>query len=102
MNTNLNYEGFEKYLCKRTILQKLGGIQYLFKFDNHYGASVVKHKCSYGHEQDLWELAVILFDECGEWDITYDTDITNDVIGYLSDEKVKDILGKIKSLKSSR
>ena len=102
MNTNLNYEGFEKYLCKRTILQKLGGIQYLFKFDNHYGASVVKHKCSYGHGQDLWELAVILFDECGEWDITYDTDIANDVIGNLSDEKVKDILGKIKSLKSSR
>lgn len=45
---------------------------------------------------------MILFDECGEWDITYDTDITNDVIGNLSDEKVKDILGKIKSLKSSR
>ena len=100
MNTNLNYEGFEKYLCKRTILQKLGGIQYLFKFDNHYGASVVKHKCSYGHGQDLWELAVIwyLHPEEDIWDLTYDTDITDDVIGYLTDERVISILKQISEL----
>ena len=35
------------------------GIQRIYKFDNGYGASVVKHKYSYGGDKGLWELAVI-------------------------------------------
>lgn len=35
----------------------LGGIQ---RFDNGYGASVVRFTYSYGFEQGLWELAVTM------------------------------------------
>lgn len=77
-----------------------GGIQYLYKFDNGYGASVVKRIGSYGHEEDLWELAVIKFygDDGNDWGLVYDTKINPDVIGYLSDNDVQEILSGIKNL----
>ena len=97
MNLILNYEGFETYLVKRRPLHD--GIQYIFRFENDYGASVVKHFGSYGHEDDLWELAVIKFDaETGEWNLTYDTEITDDVIGCQTDEEIRDLLKRIKEL----
>ena len=97
MNLNLNHEGFETYLVKRHELYH--GIQYIFRFENNYGASVVKHFGSYGHEDDLWELAVIKFDaETGEWNLTYDTEITDDVLGCQTDEEIRDLLKRIKEL----
>lgn len=70
-----------------------GGFQRIYRFDNGYGASVVCHKFSYG-----LELAVIKF--TGErFTITYDTGITNDVIGNLTELKVEKILHKIQGLK---
>ena len=38
------------------------GHQYIFRFPNNYGASVVRNRGSYGNEQDLWEMALIFFD----------------------------------------
>lgn len=70
-----------------------------FKFDNGYGASVVKHYGSYGFEQDLFELAVLRYNENGEVNLCYDTPITDDVIGYLSNDEVLELLNKIKELK---
>lgn len=96
MNLKLNYEGFENNLIEKS--EHLGGIQYLFKFENNFGASVVKHSVSYGHEEDLWELAVIEYCRSGEWYLTYDTDITDDVIGCLTDEDVRELLNKISKL----
>ena len=98
MNLYLKCEEFEKYLVNKKEI--LGGIQYRFKFDNEYGASVVKHWGSYGHERDLWELAVIWYShpEKDIWYLTYDTDITDDVIGYLTDEEVISILKQINEL----
>ena len=98
MNLYLKCEGFEKYLVKKK--KTFGGIQYRFKFGNEYGASVVKNLGSYGHEQDLWELAVIWYShpEKDIWYLTYDTDITDDVIGYLTDEEVISILKQISEL----
>ena len=97
MNLILNHEGFETYLVKRSSLHD--GIQYIFRFENNYGASVVKHFGSYGHEYDLWELAVIKFGaETGEWNLTYDTEITDDVLGWRTDEEIRDLLKKIKEL----
>ena len=103
MNLELNYEGFEENLLSRTtnpFSRYCGeGVQYRFKFENRYGASVVKHGFSYGHEQDLWELAVIRFGaDDRDWEIEYDTDITDDVEGYLTDEEVRELLGRIKEL----
>lgn len=77
-----------------------GGIRRVYKFENGYGASIVRHKFSYGGDQGLWELAVLKFD--GEDDeegrITYLTPITNDVLGYLTWPQVECLLERIKEL----
>ena len=71
-----------------------GGIQYIAKFDNGYGASIIRHSFSYGNEYDLWELAVLGSD--GK--LTYKTPITEDVLGHLTEQDVEDALLKIKAL----
>lgn len=70
-----------------------GGIQHVFKFDNNFGASVVQHAFSYGGKEGKWELAVRKNDE-----ITYETPITNDVLGWLEWEEVLDTLWEISKL----
>ena len=71
----------------------LDGIQKLYQFPNGYGASVIKHKGSYGYDKGLWELAVL-----NEGELCYDSEITGDVIGYLNDPQVDNILGQIARL----
>ena len=102
------------------------GVQKIWKFKNGYGASVVRFSLpkifpkslllrpdgrgreygSYTNNEDEWELAVIRFrkddkTEEGEpsFDIDYNTKITNDVIGYLKEKEVLEILKKISKLK---
>lgn len=75
-------------------IEDLNGVQAIVKFDNGFGASVVKHNFSYGGSEGLYEMAVL--DENN--DICYTTSITNDVIGYLNEEEVSDYLNKIKNL----
>lgn len=70
------------------------GVVSRIHFDNGYGASVVKHDYSYGGKTGLYELAVL--DSGGE--LTYDTPITNDVLGYLSEQDVTEVLIKIQQL----
>lgn len=75
------------------------GVQYLFSFDNGYGASVVRFaqpgSCeSYGGAAGLYELAVL--DHTGE--IDYTTPITSDVLGWLTQQDVHDLLARIASL----
>jgi hypothetical protein len=72
----------------------IGGVQARIQFDNGYGASVVKTPYSYGGDRGLYELAVL--DNDGH--LTYDTPITNDVIGYLRDIDVTDVMEKIQQL----
>lgn len=96
MNLDLNIQGFEQNLIEKKSLY--GGVQYLFRFANRYGASVVKHDGSYGSQLDLWELAVIYFDDHNEWKIDYDTAVTSDVEGYLKDEDVRNLLKQIRDL----
>lgn len=71
-------------------------------FDNGYGVSVVRFKIngrygSYTNTDNQWELAVIFGNE-NEWEITYNTPITNDVIGYLSSDEVTEIMKKVQEL----
>jgi hypothetical protein len=63
-------------------------------FENGFGVSVVCHTMSYGGKLGLYELAVL--DKQGN--LTYDTPITSDVIGYLTPEEVTNYLIKIQEL----
>ncbi len=75
----------------------LGGVQHIHRFKNNYGASVIRNTYSYGGRSGLWELAVIYFNG-DEWDIVSTTHITDDVLGYLDDEKVLQTLAEISKL----
>ena len=70
------------------------GIKVRTQFDNGYGVSVVSHTYSYGGKDGLYELAVL--DKNG--DLTYETPITSDVLGYLEPEQVTEIMKKVQSL----
>jgi hypothetical protein len=70
------------------------GIIARITFDNGYGASVVRHEYSYGGKDGLYELAVL----SNEGELTYDTPITDDVLGYLTTNEVTEILIKIQQL----
>jgi hypothetical protein len=72
----------------------LGGVQAVITFDNGYGASVVCTPHTYGGDKGLYELAVLGIDG----HLTYSTPITNDVIGYLRDIDVTDVMEKIQQL----
>lgn len=72
------------------------GHHYIFRFPNNYGASVIKNPGSYGHAQDLWEMALIFFDEDGDWNLIYERDFDDDVKGYLTDDNIIELLEKIK------
>jgi len=74
-----------------------GGTQRVYKLPNGYGASVVRHKGSYGYSKGLWELAVL--NEFGELD--YTTPITNDVLGHLSEEEIISKINEIRGLQTS-
>jgi hypothetical protein len=65
------------------------GYQLIFMFSNGYGASVVEHDYSKG-------LEIAVLDSNNK--ITYDTPITDDVLGYLTDEEANTILERISKL----
>jgi hypothetical protein len=71
--------------------------QKLYKFDNGFGASVVSNPISYGGSKGQSELAVLRFDG-DSYKITYDTSITSDVIGYLEQSEVDELLERIEKL----
>ena len=89
--TLLNYEGFEQYLIDSNVF--CDGYCYEFQFENNYGASVIKHSYSYGNEDDLFELAVL-----DDREITYDTYLADDVLGWLTNEEVLECFKQIQSL----
>ena len=60
-------------------------------FENGYGVSVVSHSFSYGGKDGLYEMAVL--DSDGN--LTYDTPITSDVLGYLTPEEVSEHMLKL-------
>lgn len=78
------------------------GVQKLYRFENGYGASVVRHSGSYGGPKGLWEIAAIEWIDQYKfgfpWDLCYSTPITKDVIGYLEEDQVNTILSFIEKL----
>lgn len=75
----------------------IGGQSYTVFYPNGYGASIIRNSFSYGGSSGLWELAVLSGTE-EENHICYDTPITNNVVGYLSEKDVEELLLKIKAL----
>ena len=68
-------------------------------FDNGYGVSVIRASGqpfggSYGHEDELYELAVLGRD--GSLD--YDTGITDDVLGHLTEADVTNLMRQVQEL----
>jgi hypothetical protein len=70
------------------------GQQCIVQFPNGYGASIVKSEHTYGGKDGLYEIAV--FGKDGN--ITYSTTVTDDVLGYLSEQEVEKTLLDIKNL----
>ncbi len=67
-------------------------------FENGYGVSVVSHTFSYGGKDGMYELAVL--DSNGE--LTDNTSITNDVMGYLNSSDVTRIMEDVQKLKDGK
>ena len=63
------------------------GVQAKHGFENGYSVSVISGLRSYGGDRGLYELAVM---HGGE--LIYDTPITKDVLGHLSEADVTDVM----------
>ena len=88
---NNNYFNNKQYLTSARSF--MDGCALRFTFPNGYSGSVVRHFGSYGGPQGLWEIAVM---HGGE--LVYDTPITNDVLGWQTEEDVEQVLNKIREL----
>lgn len=62
-------------------------------FENGYGVSVLFGRCFYSNGKDTYEVAVLF-----NGDITYNTDITDGVIGHLSEKEVTEVMSKMQLL----
>lgn len=69
------------------------GYRYACQFDNGYGISIIKHSGSYGSDEDWFEAAVLKGDR-----VCSTTPITNDVLGWLTEEEVVDTAKKVAAL----
>ncbi len=72
----------------------MSGVRSRMMFENGFGVSVVSHTYSYGGKDGLFEVAVL--DKDG--DLTYNTPVTNDVVGYLNPDEVTDIMEQVQNL----
>jgi len=90
-------KGFEKYIYTPPLVDEGFEDQTLYKFDNGFGASIIFHQGSYGYEQGLVELGIVRWFG-NKHMLAYDTYLTNDVLGDLTQEQAQLILEKIKEL----
>ena len=75
--------------------EKYGNAKHaIMNFENGYGVSVIIGKCFLSNGVDTYEVAVLY-----NGDITYNTEITNDVIGRLSENEVTEVMKQIQLLK---
>lgn len=73
------------------------GVSATVKFPNGFGASIVSNDMSYGGKAGLFEIAVV--DSKGN--LTSDTDITDNVLGWLDEKDVERTLDAIRQLDSN-
>jgi hypothetical protein len=70
-------------------------------FDNGYGVSVVCGTGTYGGGEGLYELGVIIGNP-KSYTLTYATPVTDDVLGYLTEQDVTDTMAKVAALEASQ
>jgi hypothetical protein len=71
-----------------------GGMQAEIKFGNGFGASIIRREGSYGYDDGLWELAV----KNSSGSLDYSTPVTDDVLGYLTEDDVTTAMQQIENL----
>jgi len=84
-----------------SIIELHGGIRKLYRFPNNYGASVVRHRYSYGFDKGLWELAVIKFGSDNDWSLCYSAPLTFGhvyILGDQTEEQITELLNQIEQL----
>lgn len=97
-NAIMQNRRFEKYIVDGGLDTVTGNYQIRTYFPNGYGASIVIGPTTYGGNQGLGEVAVIKYQEDGNWELDYTTPITNDVLGYLSSAEIIAVMDSIFSL----
>lgn len=101
MNKELQVVNNSKHKNKVLFVRRINdGMQAVFRFPNGYGASVVQGPHSYGGTVGLFELGVVEFNGKGKEDfnLTYDTPVTDDVEGHLTANDVECFLDRIEEL----
>ena len=86
-------EKFKEYIFIDDEHVIFGGRMVRYRFPNGYGASIIENSESYGVE-----LAVLEFSDSEYGCITMSTEITDDVIGFIEDEELDEILERISRL----
>ena len=66
-------------------------------FPNGYGVSVVRFPGSYGYEDGTYEVAVIKGTQ-ENWDLCYDTELTDDIFGHCDETDVENILHDVSEI----
>ena len=85
---------------------EFGGVHKVVRFDNDYGASIIRNDGSYGNERGLWELALIEFEEGDEnmenFKLIHDDNNVlggdGDIVGWLNEKEVLTLLQKIEQM----
>lgn len=76
------------------------GHQVRYRFDNGFGASVVRHSGSYGSKYGLWEVALIHYEKDGDWELVYNKGKFADVVGDVHVDDVSGLLDTIAAMPS--
>ena len=82
-----------KDLAFEPIEELKGSKQAIMNFENRYGVSVLFGKHFYSNGIDTYEVGVL-----HNGHLTYNTDITDDVISNVSEGEVSDIMRKVQEL----
>lgn len=79
------------------LLRRPVNLQTIITFPNGYGISFVEHSFSYG-----LEAAIIKYRDEDDWDLCYDSGITDDVIGYMGEDDIVPLCEKVSKLQEWR
>ena len=66
-------------------------------FPNGYGVSIVRFPGSYGYEEGLYEVAILQGTE-DNFELCYDTPITDDILGHRDERDVEIIMEEVEAL----